>query len=994
MSLKALEATQKTGSDKMPHLQSSHAVKAAVLADKASEDGTKEAHEAAALAHDVAKNYHDIRINHGAQTASSMLKHKEARKLHSLAATAHRKAAEELSNNSFTINPAVSEAQRRFLNATKGHDWVKEHHFDNEGKLPETVDEDEEEEEIMNRRQKQLIQNTNSERHHHDGTFAHHAKTVAGKAFEDLAKDGDDGAAASLMGHPNKKSDDGRDTVKIKRVPTDLDGDGDGPVDDYWWRNIDESGEQTDTGDEHVGGRLIDKGVMNSWSDESRAAAEATRKAHAATAAAPEGENRRIVPTGTQSGEDSHLEAADAHFDAADAHDKAASAVVDPTEKAKHEAAAKEHWDAGTSHVERGNASSGKKVRGTVDATHDAPTKNANPKGVNQYTHGQAAELHEAAAKAHDSAANHGGQLTNDASKATDKARRATDKLAGAESELGGKVQKTSYSSYQAAQSKKSSDNAHGPSAAQSAERSRVRSHEEAAMGHRELAEAHRKATATENSMTANVDKCQECGGEMDEDGECEECGWTENAFGDPDAPVSTQPDAHSATVAATTASMDHPPARGHAVAAFDHSKGGKTKFAAARHGKAASAHDEAMQDSINGGDQSAADAHGNAAMLHRKAAAMHGMTTNDFGPAAAKAGHPGQVREYAAIIGKSEGSYPETKHEKASLSASKASKHANKIKSKSAHQKAGKAHREAAEAHKETGMEQGPGGKIAHHEKMAKSHFAKAGKSTRNELFHLDHLIANCTCEDTRNGLIQLRNAKAPGSNADETGSSDFDDAEIAGGWDDSPDDDEANYKNDQLDGSEDTEDETEAEPLKTGGKDATAETRGRVGNMRLTANQADQFSRAIFGKPLGQVREEARMVANVMREQKTKIIRKLVGHLSEEHAKTMARNHKLYQRSIEELRDMLAFQRPEQTQNHMIEERSEVYLGASLLPQLNGEQTVNSNDQDDINAMVPPVVNFAQWQAEDRAARNSGGNYATAVGRAVQHTSAESAM
>lgn len=32
--------------------------------------------------------------------------------------------------------PAVSEAQRRLLNARFGHAWVKEHHFDNKGKLP------------------------------------------------------------------------------------------------------------------------------------------------------------------------------------------------------------------------------------------------------------------------------------------------------------------------------------------------------------------------------------------------------------------------------------------------------------------------------------------------------------------------------------------------------------------------------------------------------------------------------------------------------------------------------------------------------------------------------------------------------------------------------------------------------------------------------------------------------------------------------------------
>lgn len=32
--------------------------------------------------------------------------------------------------------PAVSEAQRRMLNAHFGHEWVKKHHFNNKGKLP------------------------------------------------------------------------------------------------------------------------------------------------------------------------------------------------------------------------------------------------------------------------------------------------------------------------------------------------------------------------------------------------------------------------------------------------------------------------------------------------------------------------------------------------------------------------------------------------------------------------------------------------------------------------------------------------------------------------------------------------------------------------------------------------------------------------------------------------------------------------------------------
>jgi hypothetical protein len=32
--------------------------------------------------------------------------------------------------------PAKSQAQRGYLYATKGESWVKEHHFDNKGKLP------------------------------------------------------------------------------------------------------------------------------------------------------------------------------------------------------------------------------------------------------------------------------------------------------------------------------------------------------------------------------------------------------------------------------------------------------------------------------------------------------------------------------------------------------------------------------------------------------------------------------------------------------------------------------------------------------------------------------------------------------------------------------------------------------------------------------------------------------------------------------------------
>ena len=33
--------------------------------------------------------------------------------------------------------PAVSQAQRSYLNLKFGHQWVKQHHFDNRGKLPQ-----------------------------------------------------------------------------------------------------------------------------------------------------------------------------------------------------------------------------------------------------------------------------------------------------------------------------------------------------------------------------------------------------------------------------------------------------------------------------------------------------------------------------------------------------------------------------------------------------------------------------------------------------------------------------------------------------------------------------------------------------------------------------------------------------------------------------------------------------------------------------------------
>lgn len=59
----------------------------------------------------------------------------------------------------FTINPAVSEAQRRYLNATKGHDWVKEHSFDNRGELPEKKSDDLRKSKKPGKKQKKITSN-------------------------------------------------------------------------------------------------------------------------------------------------------------------------------------------------------------------------------------------------------------------------------------------------------------------------------------------------------------------------------------------------------------------------------------------------------------------------------------------------------------------------------------------------------------------------------------------------------------------------------------------------------------------------------------------------------------------------------------------------------------------------------------------------------------------------------------------------------------------
>jgi hypothetical protein len=61
------------------------------------------------------------------------------RRLERMSLNTLRLGCRRLRNGSGEGMPAVSEAQRRKLFATKGPAWMKAHHFDNKGRLPERV---------------------------------------------------------------------------------------------------------------------------------------------------------------------------------------------------------------------------------------------------------------------------------------------------------------------------------------------------------------------------------------------------------------------------------------------------------------------------------------------------------------------------------------------------------------------------------------------------------------------------------------------------------------------------------------------------------------------------------------------------------------------------------------------------------------------------------------------------------------------------------------
>lgn len=523
-------------------------------------------------------------------------------------------------------------------------------------------------------------------------------------------------------------------------------------------------------------------------------------------------------------------------------------------------------------------------------------------------------------------------------------------------------------------------------------------------------------------------EECPDCGKQM-KGGKCE-CGYTENTLSvtTPPAPVGggtvmgqdsgQNLMAHAASQQAAVASMDHPPARDKAISAFDHSAAGRSPKAATRHDEAADAHDDAAQDSYTKGDVAGGDSHANAAMLHRKASAMHSVdkTVNNVNPE----GH----NQYTKGGG--------------GLSAKTLSKRAHQATYEAGASPAnGRSHKEMAKAHTAMAAEREAGNaprSAAEHRNAAAAHQAaheaQTGKETLNmkalerltpeqrkaklkELRPrmLKVLTTNCKCKTERQALNGLNNetlailvnAKQQGSNADAQGSGDFDDADNAGGWDKSRvrSDDETFYDNDDEDKAYETEDDAEDEPTNTGG--GTDKTRGRVGvGNQLSADQLEQFSRQVFGAPLNQVRGAVTNQIRHERREKIQLIRQVVGHLSREQQTQVVNKMGWMRMSLGELQETLPMLRQHAQPTHNAYEETTVpeplYLGANDVPTGNERITENA-DQNDVACLVPPTINFRQWAEEDRLAANGGHGvgYSRGADSAMakrEHTSAESAM
>lgn len=217
----------------------------------------------------------------------------------------------------------------------------------------------------------------------------------------------------------------------------------------------------------------------------------------------------------------------------------------------------------------------------------------------------------------------------------------------------------------------------------------------------------------------------------------------------------------------------EHHPVSTGAKKASEHAEKTKSKSA---HRAAASAHKEAAEHHENEGNPEMASAHHSAARSH--AAKASRMSRNSRGSVVnwrqllmndplitnmpAGGAYSGAMAsgysqaQAAAMAGKLEGSYDSSGEtgkggSSHTREAKDATAHAERTKSKSAHKAAATAHKEAADHHRNEGNSE----MASSHASAARSHAAKAARAVRNS--YIDALIENCTCPETRAGLLRL---------------------------------------------------------------------------------------------------------------------------------------------------------------------------------------------------------------------------------------------
>lgn len=220
-----------------------------------------------------------------------------------------------------------------------------------------------------------------------------------------------------------------------------------------------------------------------------------------------------------------------------------------------------------------------------------------------------------------------------------------------------------------------------------------------------------------------NKERCPECGGEMDEDGECEECGYVENAFAKKKDQSSTDPDDDDDDDDDVTENC--PKCKGK-MTDNKCSCGGTMN----------------LQTIINRLTPLSFVKIDDPKFLQF----VTNMPAGGAFSGAKEAGY--SAAQAAAMAGKLEGSYEGgagESHGKASAAAEKASAHADKTKSKSAHKKAAAAHKEASTEWGKMAAKgnSAAGDKAKEHATKSRSHAAKAARMARNEAT-VNELVTN----------------------------------------------------------------------------------------------------------------------------------------------------------------------------------------------------------------------------------------------------------